>query len=154
VGTHFITAFNVLEGVNKAMAEWLEKVLSVHSMTDLEFRALDGLANGAINSASMCSKYLSIAPIRSSLVMEKLERRGYVQRRRERPDRRLVVLQLSDEGLEAYELALISLSEAWNDILSNVGSDVMNMVKLFTGPAMLPVANLIKNTLQKSDLTI
>jgi DNA-binding MarR family transcriptional regulator len=151
VGTHLIAAFNVLDGVNKAMADWIEKAVAGHSLTALEFRALDGMANGAINSASRCSRYLNIMPTKASLIMEKLERCGYVQRRRDRPDRRLIVLQLTDEGLEAYELALKSLTEEWAGVLSNVGADVMQMIKLFTGPFITPVGELIEKSLQVAD---
>jgi hypothetical protein len=54
---------------------------------------------------------IDIMPSRVSLIIEKLENFGCVQRRRDRPDRRLIVLQLSDEGLEVYELALKALND-------------------------------------------
>jgi DNA-binding MarR family transcriptional regulator len=154
VVTNLIDAFNVLESVNKAMGEWIEKSVASHNLTVLDFRILDSLAQGAVATTSQCAQQLNIMPSKVSLSIEKLEKVGLVQRRRDRPDRRMVALQLSDEGLEIYGLALDVLNERWQNVLSNVGTDVMQMAALFAGPALVPIGELIKNSLQERNSTV
>ncbi|MEB2514118.1 MarR family transcriptional regulator [Pseudomonas sp. YuFO20] len=152
--THLIDAFNVLESVNKAMAEWMEKSIASHNLTVLDFRILDSLAQGAVATTSQCASHLNIIPSKISLSTEKLEKAGFVQRRRDRPDRRMVALQLSDEGLEIYELALHALNERWQNLLGNVGTDVMQMAALFAGPTLTPIGALIKKSLRERNSTV
>jgi DNA-binding MarR family transcriptional regulator len=154
VVTHLIDAFNVLESVNKAMGEWMEESIASHNLTVLDFRILDGLAQGAVATTSQCSSHLNIMPSKISLSTEKLEKAGFVQRRRDRPDRRMVALQLSDEGLELYELALHALNERWQDLLGDVGTDVMQLAALFAGPTRAPIGALIKNSLREKHSTV
>jgi DNA-binding MarR family transcriptional regulator len=154
VVTHLIDAFNVLESVNKAMGEWIEKSIASHNLTVLDFRILDSLAQGAVTTTSQCASHLNIMHSKISLSTEKLERAGFVQRRRDRPDRRMVALQLSDEGLEIYELALDALNEQWQNLLGSVGTDVMRMAALFAGPTLVPIGKLIKNSLQERNSSV
>jgi DNA-binding MarR family transcriptional regulator len=154
VVTHLIDAFNMLESVNKAMGEWIEKSIASHNLTVLDFRILDILAQGAVATTSQCARHLNIMPSKISLSTEKLEKAGFVQRRRDRPDRRMVALQLSDEGLEIFELALGTLNERWQNVLSNVGSDVIQMAALFAGPTLAPIGVLVKNSLRERNSTV
>ncbi|MDF9773208.1 transcriptional regulator, SarA/Rot family [Pseudomonas baetica] len=152
--THLIDAFNVLESINKAMGDWIESSIVSHNLAVLDFRILDSLAQGNAATMDQCARHLNITPSKISLSVEKLEKVGYVQRRRDRPDRRMVFLQLSDEGLEIYELALSTLNERWRNVLSNVGTDVKRMAALFAGPTLTPVGDLVKNLLRERSSTV
>jgi DNA-binding MarR family transcriptional regulator len=154
VVTHLIDAFNVLESANKAMGDWIEKSIVSHNLAVLDFRILDSLAQGNAATMDQCARHLNIMPSKISLRVEKLEKIGYVQRRRDRPDRRMVLLQLSDEGLEIYGLALNTLNERWRNLLSNVGTDLKQMAALFAGPTLAPVGDLVKNLLQERSSTV
>jgi DNA-binding MarR family transcriptional regulator len=154
VATHLIDAFNVLESVNKAMGRWMENSMASHNLTVLDFRVLDSLAQGAVATTSQCAQYLNTMPSKVTMSTEKLEKAGLVQRRRERPDRRVVALQLSDEGLEMYELALRALNERWQTLLGNVSADVMQLAALFAGPTLAPIGALIKNSLRERHSTV
>jgi DNA-binding MarR family transcriptional regulator len=154
VVTHLIDAFNMLESVNKAMGEWIEKSIASHNLTVLDFRILDSLAQGTVATTNQCAQHLNSMPSKVSLSIENLEKVGFVQRRRDRPDRRLVALQLSDEGLEIYELALDALNDRWQNVLSNVGTDVMQMAALFAGPTLVPIGELIKKSLRERNSTV
>ncbi|MHA6130498.1 transcriptional regulator, SarA/Rot family [Pseudomonas fluorescens group sp. PF-1] len=149
MATHLIDVFNVLESVNKAMGDWIEKSIVSHNLAVLDFRILDSLAQGNAATMDQCARHLNIMPSKVSSSVERLEKVGYVQRRRDRPDRRMVFLQLSDEGLEIYELALNTLNEQWRNVLSNVGTDVKQMAALFAGPTLAPLGDLVKNLLRE-----
>ena len=152
--THLIDAFNVLESVNKAMGDWIESSIASHNLSVLDFRILDSLAQGTAATTDQCARHLNIMPSKVSLSVEKLEKRGFVQRRRERPDRRMVFLELSDEGLEIYELALNAVNERWQTVLSNVGTDVMQIAALFTAPTLAPVGDFVKKLLRERSSTV
>ncbi|MHC8350949.1 transcriptional regulator, SarA/Rot family [Pseudomonas sp. RT4P38] len=152
--THLIDAFNVLENVNKAMGDWIESSIASHNLSVLDFRILDSLVQGTAASTDQCARHLNIMTSKVSLSVEKLAKLGFVQRRRDRPDRRMVFLELSDEGLEIYELALNSLNERWRTLLSNVGTDVMQMAALLAAPTSAPVGDLVKNFLRERSSTV
>ncbi len=151
MGAHFIDAFNIIEMVNKAMCEWITKAVASQCLTVGEFRVLDSLANGVATTAIECSRHLHFLPSRVSIIVDQLVSHGYIQRRRDRPDRRLVVLQLSDGGLEVYDLALKSLSDHWEEGLTNIDANVMQIIRLLTNPTLAPFREVVQNSLRETD---
>jgi hypothetical protein len=60
------------------------------------------------------------------------------------------MLQLTDQGLEIYELALGALYGRWQNSLNNVGADVLHITALFAGSDLAPIVKLGKKLLQKN----
>jgi DNA-binding MarR family transcriptional regulator len=150
VATHLIDVFNVLESINKMMGQWIEEVVASQNLTLIDFRILDSMAQGTALTMNQCSQHLNVMSSKVSLRIDKLEKLGFVQRRREKPDRRIVTLQLSDLGLEIYELAVGSLFEQWQNALNNVGADVLRITALFAGSHQAHIARLVKKLLRES----
>lgn len=150
MSTHLIDAFNILESVNKSLGEWVGEAIAGQNLTLLDFRVLDSLAQGRVMTTEQCCKHLNAMPTKVSLRIDKLEKSGYLQRRREKPDRRRVSLQLTDKGLEVYELALGMLSEQWQKKLSSIGAEILQFTAVFAGCNVAPMANLVKNLLKES----
>ncbi|WLH38260.1 MarR family transcriptional regulator [Pseudomonas sp. FP2196] len=148
--THLIDAFNVLESVNKTVDEWIEQVVASQNLSLTDFRILDSLAQGTALTTEQCSQHLNVMSSKVAFRVDKLEKLGFVHRRREKPDRRIVTLQLSDQGLEIYELALGALIERWQNASSNVGAEVLKITALFAGLHLAPIAKLIKNILREN----
>lgn len=148
--THLIDAFNALESLNKTMGQWIEEAVASQNLTLMDFRILDGLAQGTALTTEQCSQHLNVISSKIAQSIDKLEKSGFVQRRREKPDRRKVMLQLTDQGLEIYELALDALFGRWQNSLSNVGAEVLQITALFAGSHLAPVARLVKNLLKKN----
>ncbi|EJM06386.1 MULTISPECIES: MarR family winged helix-turn-helix transcriptional regulator [unclassified Pseudomonas] len=147
--THLIDTFNILESVNKAMGQWIEEAVANQNITLMDFRILDSLAQGTALTTEQCSQHLNIISSKIAQSIDKLEKSGFVQRRREKPDRRKVMLQLTDQGLEIYELALGALYGRWQNSLNNIGADVLHITALFAGSDLAPIAKLGKKLLQK-----
>jgi DNA-binding MarR family transcriptional regulator len=116
----------------------------------MDFRILDSLGQGTTLTTEQCSQHLSVMSSKVALRIDKLQKSGFVQYQRERPDRHMVTLQLTDQGLEIYELALETLSGRWQSALSNVGADVLQITAIFAGSQLAPIAKLVKNLLQKN----
>jgi DNA-binding MarR family transcriptional regulator len=147
--TRLVDAFNTLDSINKAMADWLENSITSCNLTLLELRILDSLAQGVATTAVQCSQQLNAMSSKVTLSIENLEKAGLVQRVRAKPDRRLVVLQLSDEGLEIYEHALRAIDDQWKKVMSNAGADVMQMAAVFAGQSLVPIPKLITSVLRE-----
>jgi len=136
VGAHFIDAFDVVESVNKTMCEWItHTVIADQNLSALEFRILNCLVSGVATNASQCSRHLRITPSRVTSTVDRLESLGYIQRKRDQPDRRLIMLQLSSEGLKTYNLALATLKTQWQDVCSKLNADITQLVRLLKGSA-------------------
>lgn len=148
--THLIDAFNILESANKTMGQWIEEAVASQNLTLMDFRILDSLAQGTALTTEQCSQQLNAMSSKVALSIDKLEKAGFVQRRREKLDRRKVMLQLTDQGLEIYELALDSLVMRWQNALSNVGADALQIPALFAGSQLAPIFKLVKNLIQKN----
>jgi DNA-binding MarR family transcriptional regulator len=110
----------------------------------MDFRILDSLGQGTALNTEQCSQHLSVMSSKVALRIDKLQKSGFVQHQRERPDRHMVTLQLTDQGLEIYELALETLSGRWQGALSNVGADVLQITAIFAGSQLAPIAKLVK----------
>jgi DNA-binding MarR family transcriptional regulator len=149
VHTHLIDAFNILENINKTMGQWIEEAVDSQNLTLLDFRILDSLAQGTALTTEQCSQNLNTISSKVTQRIDKLEKSGFVQRRREKLDRRKVMLQLTDQGLEIYELALATLLGRWRNSLSDVGADVLQITALFAGSNLAPIARLVKTLVQK-----
>jgi DNA-binding MarR family transcriptional regulator len=113
----------------------------------MDFRILDSLAQGTALTTEQCSQHLNVISSKIARSIDKLEKSGFVQRRREKPDRRLVTLQLSDKGLESYEVALGSLIERWKSASNGVGAEVLKITALFEGLQGALIAKLVKSLL-------
>lgn len=129
-----IDSYNVIEAVSKAMGQLIEEAAARHDLTILEFRILDSLANGLTSTPTQCVRHLNVMPARISSSIDRLERHGYVHRKRGQPDRRIVLLDLSDEGRKLYSLAQRSLGAQWDMELSKAGASVKRAVELLVGP--------------------
>lgn len=93
------------------MAQRLAYAGAKHKLGILEFRILHLLARSVASTAAQCSRHLNVMPSRVSLTIDKLEEAGYVRRRRDQPDRRLIILDVTAEGLATYQRVEESLSE-------------------------------------------
>lgn len=150
MAAHLIDAYNAIDGINKVMGQWIEEVVASHNLSLIDFRILDSLAQGTAMNTEQCSQHLNITSSKIASSIDKLEKLGFVQRRREKPDRRVVMLDLSDQGLEIYEIALGSLFDQWQNSISNVGAEILKISEFFAGLHLAPIVKLAKNLLRES----
>jgi DNA-binding MarR family transcriptional regulator len=75
-------------------------------------------ANGRPLPLSQIARFLSQEAQSTTELADRLERRGYVRRLRDPRDRRLVLLELTDQGREVIAQVLPALEEAGAEIFS------------------------------------
>lgn len=73
-------------------------------------------AHEGIHQANL-SDLLIIDPALTTRVMKSLEKKGYIERRKELSDKRIILVYLSDQGKKITPLIIDKLS-AWTDLLS------------------------------------
>jgi len=91
----------------------LERELAPYDITGPQYIILVGLANG-IDSASGLCKGVSYDPGAMTRMIDRLERKGLVQRVRCPEDRRVVKLALTEEGKAVYPKLIASAAEVTN----------------------------------------
>lgn len=128
--SQFLDAYTAVDGVHKTMTKWLYKTIAVQQLTVDEFRILDILANDLATTAVECSRQLNIPPGAVSKLIDRLVKRQFVQRWRDKQDRRVILLQISDEGLYAYDVALKALNTKWEEMLYDVGANIRKLAKM------------------------
>ncbi|MFN8557540.1 MAG: MarR family transcriptional regulator [Dehalococcoidia bacterium] len=74
--------------------------------------------NGKPLPLSRVARLLTQEAQSTTELADRLERRGYVRRIRDQRDRRLVLLELTDEGQEAIDKILPALREAGSELFS------------------------------------
>jgi len=94
----------------------LERELAPYDITGPQYIILVGLANG-IDSASGLCKGVSYDPGAMTRMIDRLERKGLVQRVRCPEDRRVVKLALTEEGKAVYPKLIASAAEVTNHSL-------------------------------------
>jgi DNA-binding MarR family transcriptional regulator len=128
--SQFLEAYTAVDGVHKTMTKWFHKSIAGQQLTVDEFRILDLLANDLATTAVECSRQLNIPPGAVSKLIDRLVTRQFVQRWRDKQDRRVILLQISEEGLDAYDVALKALNTKWEEMLYDVGANIRKLAKM------------------------
>jgi DNA-binding MarR family transcriptional regulator len=121
----------------------LDKEISIqkeYSLSPAEYNGLLSVEPGTIYSCNQLSKKLGLSISRSSRVLEKLIRNGYFKRIRDKEDRRVLKVTLTEKGLNIRRKINKKIDECEKDIL-----------RRFQKPELF----LLENTLNKlSDIFI
>jgi DNA-binding MarR family transcriptional regulator len=81
------------------------------SLSIQEFRSLEFLAFAERRKTKELAEYLGLAVNSVTEIVDSLENKGLVQRRRDEADRRVVRLELTDTGREAARTIVISVQD-------------------------------------------
>ena len=108
-----IAISGLVSRVKVKMFDALERELAPYDITGAQYAILVSLANG-IDSASGLCKVVSYDPGAMTRMIDRLERKGLVQRVRCPEDRRVVKLALTEEGKAVYPNLIASAVEVTN----------------------------------------
>jgi DNA-binding MarR family transcriptional regulator len=123
---HIGKAYQVLEhAIQLAVADF--------DLTVTQFQMLEAIARGRASSPAQCSRAINLTPSGMTHIIDKLERRGLVNREREEGDRRFITIRLMPEGESLYRRAAKAVSKSWNDVVGNLPSE--ELAWLNTGTA-------------------
>jgi DNA-binding MarR family transcriptional regulator len=132
VTSPFFEVYTAVDGAHKTMARWFYKTIEGQHLTVDEFRILDLLANELARTAVESSRQLNVPPGAISKLVDQLVKRGYVQRWRDQQDRRVVLLQISDDGRHVYGVALDALRIKWEEMVYDVGANVRKLAAVLS----------------------
>ena len=100
----------LLSRVKMRMFEELDHELERFDITAAQYVVLKTLANGVDSASGLC-KGVSYDPGAMTRMIDRLEKKGLVRRVRCPDDRRVVKLQLSDEGKTVYPKLVATAEE-------------------------------------------
>lgn len=107
----------LLTRVKGEIMDALDRELEPFDITAPQFVILVNLAVGETNSASALCKGVSYDPGAMTRMLDRLERKGLVQRVRCPDDRRRVIVELTDDGKAAYPKLIAAAVRTINHFL-------------------------------------
>ncbi len=116
VSHHIGKAYQVLEhAIQLAVVDF--------DLTVTQFQMLEAIACGRASSPAQCSRAINLTPSGMTHIIDKLERRGLVNREREEGDRRFITIRLMPEGQTLYRRAAKAVSKSWSEVIDGLPSE-------------------------------
>ncbi|MBU8792294.1 MarR family transcriptional regulator [Oceanobacillus caeni] len=98
-----LKAFVVLLKANKTLAELIKKDISSHGMRTSDFTVLEALYHKGKQTIKQITQSVLINTGSITYVIDKLEKKGLLERTPCKDDRRVVYIQLTDQGIKLME---------------------------------------------------
>ncbi|GMV45848.1 MAG: hypothetical protein AMXMBFR66_12460 [Pseudomonadota bacterium] len=100
------------------MSARIEQRLAPHGLTDAQWRPLLRLRTGGPCTVLEMARWLQLDPSSTTRLLGRLDRKGLLRRTRSIADRRIVQLQLTDQGEAAIAAVPEVLAELMNELLA------------------------------------
>ncbi|MFD1170468.1 MarR family winged helix-turn-helix transcriptional regulator [Oceanobacillus caeni] len=98
-----LKSFVVLLKANKTLAELIKKDISSHGMRTSDFTVLEALYHKGKQTIKQITQSVLINTGSITYVIDKLEKKGLLERTPCKDDRRVVYIQLTDQGVQLME---------------------------------------------------
>jgi MarR family transcriptional regulator, 2-MHQ and catechol-resistance regulon repressor len=98
-----LKAFVVLLKANKTLEELIKKDISSHGMRTSDFTVLEALYHKGQQTIKQITQAVLINTGSITYVIDKLEKKGLLERTPCKDDRRVVYIQLTDQGIKLME---------------------------------------------------
>jgi len=121
---------SLLARVRVKMLDALDEEMAQFDITAAQFVILKNLANG-VDSASTLCRDVSYDPGAMTRMIDRLERKGLVRRLRSPEDRRVVKLELTQEGKAVYPKLMASGQAVLNRLLRGFSKGETNQLESF-----------------------
>ncbi|MED4475544.1 MarR family transcriptional regulator [Oceanobacillus caeni] len=120
-----LKAFVVLLKANKTLAELIKKDISSHGMRTSDFTVLEALYHKGKQTIKQITQSVLINTGSITYVIDKLEKKGLLERTPCKDDRRVVYIQLTDQGIKLME----EIFPLHQQVIENVFEGVTNEEK-------------------------
>ena len=127
-GDEHISILAVFQTLKTKTARLLEPVVQAEGLTALQAHVLLHLSHGDATVGDI-SEATGMGQANASSLCKKLEREGFLTRRRSCPDRRVVTLSLTPKGREAMERILQKLSRYLELVNARPKSDQDELIR-------------------------
>ncbi|MXY15555.1 MAG: winged helix-turn-helix transcriptional regulator [Acidobacteria bacterium] len=112
-------------GVLSAVAWTVRDEVEPHGINPLEFAVLRALQYSETSTATQLARLLTADPTRISRAVNNLVSGRLLRRRRERSDRRVVTLEMTDEGVDLVRDLSQRVERRYEELLEGVTPDDM-----------------------------
>ena len=123
---------DLLRTVRTDLLSSLDRELAEHRISGAQHAILAALAEDGIDSAANLCRAMSYDPGAMTRMLDRLERKGLVHRARCRKDRRVVRLELTDEGQRLCRDIPYNLSRVLNSMLRGFTAEEVEIFKGLT----------------------
>lgn len=114
---------DLMRDVSVNMGNVFLPIISKYDLTIVQTQILREIKDNKNHSIGSLAKIMNIQSGNTSSMCKQLEKKGFLQRNRDKSDERIVKLELTDKGLSTiYEIDNI-LKEKYSSVLSNENSD-------------------------------
>lgn len=99
-----------------------EQIRATTELSPAEYRGLNSIEANSTMSASQFAKQTNLSPSRSSRVIEKMEKAGYIATEQSQEDRRSIVIRLTNLGVEMKESIALQTQKCHKKIDDNLNA--------------------------------
>jgi DNA-binding MarR family transcriptional regulator len=96
--------WRLIRTIYRAALKKLNARLAIEKITFSQYSVLLALARNGPMQMSKLSEHMLVAPANTTGLVDRMERKGYVRRRRDPKDRRLYVVEPTKRGKATFEL--------------------------------------------------
>jgi DNA-binding MarR family transcriptional regulator len=130
-----LRTWSVFQQTYVLAARYFESVTARFGLSYPQTAVLNVLRqNGRALPLSHIARLLTQEAQSTTELADRLERRGYVRRVRDARDRRLVLLELTDEGTAAIDAILPALQQAGEHLFGNLSEDGLDQLEALLTP--------------------
>ncbi|MGP0583591.1 MarR family winged helix-turn-helix transcriptional regulator [Paenibacillus timonensis] len=115
--------------VKRAFYQLLSKQAEPFGITGIQFMALKRIQNNPQIGVTELADQMRMGNSTVSGVIDRLVKAGLVVRARLDSDRRSVALQITDKGMEVYQLTDLEYTKAITTVLETSGRDIDHMLQ-------------------------
>ena len=113
----------LVKRLNSLMLPQIEALFANEELTFSQWCALIGLRDGVVATCADIARHLGHDTGATTRMVDQLEARGYLTRRRSRDDRRVVDLQLTPAGRKVVGSLAPHIVDFWNAMLDEYAPD-------------------------------
>lgn len=103
-----------------ALKKYLESRLRPYGLTAEQFQVLKNLSMNGGQSQSMVCEAVSKSPANITRILDRLEKKGYLERRDNPHDRRSSLVYLTDTGRQLMDKVLVELNDLEEQVTKGI----------------------------------
>lgn len=114
---------DLMRDVSVNMGNVFLPIISKYDLTIVQTQILREIKDNKNHSIGSLAKIMNIQSGNTSSMCKQLEKKGFLQRNRDKSDERIVKLELTDKGLSTIDEIDNILKEKYSSVLSNENSE-------------------------------
>ncbi|WP_313757318.1 transcriptional regulator, SarA/Rot family [Tissierella sp.] len=119
---------DLMRDVSVNMGTTFIPIINKYDLTIIQTRILREIKDNKDHSIGSLAKIMSIQSGNTSSMCKQLEKKGYLQRHRDKSDERVVKIELTDKGLSTIDEIDNTLKERYSPIFSNEDPDNLHAI--------------------------